>query len=52
MVSSENNYKDIIRRLDAVLAVLLESSSAEGKRIPMAKQVELCLLYTSDAADE
>ena len=40
-MSSENNYKDIIRRLDAVLAVLLESSSAEGKRIPMAKQVEL-----------
>jgi len=41
LVSSENNYKDIVRRLDAVLAVLLETGSAEGKRIPVAKQVEV-----------
>jgi len=41
LVSSENSYKDVIRRLDAVLAVLLETGSAEGKRISMAKQVEV-----------
>ncbi len=33
--------KEIVKRLDAILNVLLESSPAEGKKLPMSRRVQL-----------